>query len=137
VFLMTNIIPQSPGGDEGPWALFEAYTRDLALQGLDLFLVAGGDGSLGTLRDAGRVTIPAFTWYVAVVSDTPITAPDQITEGVRVIALRMPNDNTVAMSRWQDFRLSVASVEAATKLNFFSNLDPAVAKALKARVDDQ
>jgi endonuclease G, mitochondrial len=137
VFLMTNMVPQAHGNDEGPWALFEAYTKDLALQGLDLFLVAGGDGSLGTLNDAGRVTIPASTWYVALVSATPVTAPDQVDENVRVIALRMPNDNTVATSRWQDFRVSVADVEAATQLTFFSNLDPAVAKALKQRVDDQ
>jgi endonuclease G len=137
VFLMTNILPQAPQNDEGPWALFEAYTKDLALQGLDLFLVAGGDGSLGTLNDAGRVTIPASTWYLAVVSETPVTSPDQIDENVRVIALRMPNDNTVATSRWQDFRVSVADIEAATKLTFFSNLDPAVARALKERVDDQ
>ena len=32
-FLMTNMIPQAPGNDEGPWALLEGYTRDLALQG--------------------------------------------------------------------------------------------------------
>jgi endonuclease G len=137
VFLMTNMIPQAPQNDEGPWALFEAYTKDLALQGLDLFLVAGGDGSLGTLDGRGRVTIPASTWYVALVSQTPVTSPDQINEKVRVIALRMPNDNTVAASRWQDFRVSVADVEAATKLTFFSNLDPTVASALKQRVDDQ
>jgi endonuclease G len=137
VFLMTNMIPQAPQNDEGPWALFEAYTKDLALQGLDLFLVAGGDGALGTLNDLGRVTIPASTWYIAVVSETPVTAPDQIDENVRVIALQMANDSTVAQHRWQDFRVSVADVEAATGLTFFTNLDPGVARALKARVDDQ
>jgi endonuclease G, mitochondrial len=137
VFLMTNMIPQAPGNDEGPWALFEAYTKDLALQGLDLFLTAGSDGSLGTLNNAGRVTIPASTWYVVVVSKTPITSPAQVDENVRVIALRMPNNNTIASTRWQDYRLSVAEIEAATKLTFFSNVDPTVAKALKARVDDQ
>src|SRR5262249_14129715 len=46
VFLMTNILPQAPGNDEGPWALLESYTRDLALQGRELFLIAGGDGNL-------------------------------------------------------------------------------------------
>jgi endonuclease G, mitochondrial len=137
VFLMTNMIPQAPGNDEGPWALFEVYTKDLALQGLDLFLMAGGYGSLGTLNGAGRVTIPKTTWYLAVVSKTPVTSPDQIDENVRVIALVMPNDNTIAATRWQDYRVSVAEIESQTGLRFFSNLDPAVAKALKQRVDDQ
>ena len=137
VFLLTNIIPQAPGNDEGPWALFEAYAKDLALQGLELFLICGGDGSLGTLNGLGRVAIPASTWYVAVISQTPVTSPDQVDENVRVIAMRMPNDNTIARSRWQDFRLSVADLETATGLDFFTNLDPTLAKTLKARVDDQ
>ena len=137
VFLMSNMIPQAPGNDEGPWALFEAYTRDMALQGMDLFLLCGAYGSSGTLNNLGRVTIPVTTWYVAVVSPTPITSPGQIDEKVRVIALLMPNDNTIAQDRWQDFRLSLDDLEAASKLTFLSDLDPAIAKILKARVDDQ
>jgi endonuclease G len=137
VFLMTNIIPQAPGNDEGPWVLLENYTRDLALQGMELFLTCGGTGSLGTLNGLGRVTIPAFTWYVILVLPAPIASASQVTTGDRAIAVYMPNDNTIAMNRWQDFRVSIAEVEGKTGYTFLSAVPPAVANALKSRVDKQ
>jgi len=136
VFLMTNMIPQAPGNDEGPWALLEAFTRDLALQGQELFLASGPQGSLGTLNNAGRVTIPAFTWYVIVVLKGPIADPSEIDASARPIAVWMPNDNSLMTSRWQDFRVSIAEVEGKTGYTFLSAVPPAVADKLKSKVDN-
>lgn len=134
-FLMTDVLPQAPGNDEGPWELIENYTRDLAMQGMDLFLVCGYDGSLGTLNNLGKITIPANTWYVIVVWPSLVTSASQIDASARVIALRMPNTNAIKAQRWQDFLVTTASIEAITGYRFFGNLSPSVQAALKAKVD--
>lgn len=135
VFLMTNMVPQSPGNDEGPWALLESYTRDLALQGQELFLACGPQGSLGTLHSLARVTIPTSTWYVIVVLRAPIAAASEVDASARPIAVFMPNDSSIMTRRWQDFRVSIAEVEARTGYKFLSDVPADVAATLKSKVD--
>lgn len=57
VFLMTNIFPQAPDNNQGPWAQLESYCRDLVAQGKELYIVAGGrrrGGEQGKKEQRGR-----------------------------------------------------------------------------------
>ena len=47
VFLMTNIIPQSPACNQNGWERLESYCRDLAFKGKELYIVAGPHGTGG------------------------------------------------------------------------------------------
>jgi len=49
-YLMTNMVAQAPGNNQGPWAALEGYLRTLADDGNDLFIVAGphGEGGYGS-----------------------------------------------------------------------------------------
>src|SRR5262245_26842475 len=47
-FLMTNILPQSPDSNQGPWKRLEDFERTLAKQGNELYIIAGAFGSGGT-----------------------------------------------------------------------------------------
>ena len=53
----------------------------------------------------------------------------------RVIAVWMPNDNTVT-DDWPKYRVSVAEVEKKTGLKFFPLVPEDIAKELKEKVDD-
>jgi endonuclease G len=130
-FLMSNMMPQSPANNREVWAELEQYSRELVDQGKELYIIAGGDGQLKTLAN-GKVSVPANTWKVAVVLDSP-NAP--VTEATRVIAVRIPNDRSVANTDWQDYRVSVDEIEKATGLDFLSNIPQQFQSVIENKVD--
>jgi endonuclease G len=141
VFLMTNIVPQSPACNQKGWNRFESYCRDLAEKGKELYIAAGPHGIGGVASDGTRkltigknppfVTVPASVWKVVLVLDKG-TNP---TKNSRTIAVWMPNDDTVT-DDWADYRVSVAEVEKKTKLKFFPLVPDEVAAAIKEKADE-
>jgi DNA/RNA endonuclease G (NUC1)/PKD repeat protein len=134
-FLLTNILPQAANNNQGPWALFENYLNDLArLSSKEIYIVNGGeyDASPGTLKNEGKVQIPAFTWKVAVVMNagqglTNVTSATSL----EVIAVRMPNLTTpgvpgsaagIRNNPWQGYQTTVNAIEAAIGYDLLSNL---------------
>src|ERR1041384_7006144 len=67
-FLMSNMMPQSPDNNQGPWESLESYCRSLVSSGNELYIIAGGSGSGGTGSNGGttytvangHVTVPPF-----------------------------------------------------------------------------
>jgi len=65
VFLMTNILPQAPDNNQGPWEKLESYCRELVKQGKELYIISGGSGTGGigtngakTAIANGKITVP-------------------------------------------------------------------------------
>jgi len=134
-FLMTNIMPQAPGNNQGPWRELEEYTRSLVEQGSEAYVICGGTGSAGTIA-RGRVSVPAYTWKVIVV--LPEQSGDdlaRIDESTRVIAVRMPNTDDIREQDWRDFRVSVDDLEKETGYDFLTNVPTSVQDVLEKRVD--
>ena len=50
-FYMTNILPQAPGNNQGPWVQLENYERELASGGNELYVISGGSGSKGRVAE--------------------------------------------------------------------------------------
>ena len=118
-FLMTNIIPQSPANNREVWRELEEYSRNLAFQGKELYLVAGGEGIARKIAKS-QVVVPQYTWKVMLILDPPslkITADNAAT-----IAVWMPNSEAVRNSDWRDYIVSVDEVEKRTGYNFFADL---------------
>ena len=136
-FLMTNIIPQAPDNNQGPWAEFENYCRDLVRAGNELYVISGGVGTQGTIAN-GRVAVPTRTWKVVIVLSAA-TGDDaaRVTTQTRTIAIDMPNTNGIRFTDWRTYRVSVDQVEALTGYNFFSNVSIATQNVIEARVDNQ
>ena len=142
-FLMTNMIPQAPDNNQGPWRLLEEYERTLAAGGSELYIVAGpaglgGVGSRGpaSATPSAKVAVPAQTWKVILVlpegSDISQAGAD-----ARAIAVIMPNRQGIKNQDWRDFRVSVDEVERLTGYDFFSAAPPAAQAAFESRVDDK
>ncbi len=135
-FILTNVLPQAPVNNQGPWAQLEALARDLARFGNELYIVSGSHGALGTLAD-GKLTIPAATWKALLI--LPAAAGNDIARvgsASQIIAVWMPNDATVAGRSWENYAVSVACIEQLTSLNLFSAVDPAVQAALEGEPCD-
>lgn len=99
-FLMTNMMPQAPQNNQGPWADLENYARTF-LPGNEVYIVCGsygvgGTGSNGGVTntiDNGRITVPKRTWKVIVILPVGDNDIARVTSTTRVIAVDMPNIN--------------------------------------------
>ncbi|GIU82379.1 MAG: DNA/RNA non-specific endonuclease [Acidobacteria bacterium] len=49
-FLMTNIAPQTPDLNRGPWESLESYLRSLVRQNYDVYIIAGNYGYKGKIK---------------------------------------------------------------------------------------
>lgn len=142
VFLMTNIFPQAPDNNQGPWQAFEVYCRDLVRRDQrELYIIAGstgvgGSGERGKQRSVGqgKITVPAQVWKVVLVLEPGAELRD-VTQQTQAIAVIMPNQQGIRDTPWQRFRVSVDDVEQLTGYDFFSNLPRDVQAAIEARVD--
>ncbi len=137
VFLMSNIIPQAANNNEGVWASFENFCRTLARSGNELLITCGPSGFGSTRIPSGKAVIPDYTWKIAVV--VPLgsgTALSRITSTNRVIAIKIPNNNSVS-SAWQNYVTSTSQIQIDTGYTFFTALPADVATALRNKVDGQ
>ena len=140
-FLMSNMMPQAPTNNQQTWASLENYCRTLVGQGYELYIVAGsyGKGGTGTngyftTIDAGRITVPARTWKVVVVLPEGSTDASRVTTSTRVIAVDMPNSNSISTS-WGSYRTTVDAIESATGYNILSAVSSTVQATIESKVD--
>ena len=135
-FLMTNFLPQGSNNNQGPWNNMEQYLRSLFPS--ELYVIAGGHGSLGTTSKGGTVNIPEKTWKVIIVLPSGNNDVSRVTNSTRTIAVIMPNDNS-AISRsanWKNYRVSIDAVESLTGYDFFSEIPDAIENTIEAVVDN-
>jgi endonuclease G, mitochondrial len=142
VFYMSNIVPQAPDNNRGPWEGLESYCRSLVNSGKELHIIAGplgmgGVGSKGGAKKIGRgkITVPAELWKIIVVSDRPGLGVAGVTVNSRVIAVSMPNEQGIKEKDWRLFRTTVRELEERTGYNFLSNVSQSVQDAVETRAD--
>ncbi|MCL1495160.1 MAG: DNA/RNA non-specific endonuclease [Pseudanabaena sp. Salubria-1] len=137
-FLMTNIVPQAPDNNQGGWEKLESYSRKLANQGKELYIIAGGFGTGGEGSNGkasqlkGKITVPETMWKVILVLDDPTKGLEGVTADTRTIAVLMPNKQG-RNNKWQDFCVSVDDVEKLTGYDFFSNVPPDIQKQIESK----
>ena len=102
-FLMSNMIPQTPELNRGPFKFLEAYCRKLVLKkGQQLLIYSGGVGSKGRLTSG--VPIPQYCWKAVY---TP-------TEEFYVL---FPNAHTVEKN-WKKYVVTKDRLEKMTGYQF-------------------
>jgi DNA/RNA endonuclease G (NUC1) len=137
-FLMTNIIPQSPDNNQGPWAAQENYFRTL-LPANELYIVAGGigqggfgSGGFANTIVGGKVHVPSHTWKVALVLPKGEADLSRVTCGTRTIAVLMPNVQGIRNDNWEKYLTTVDQIESLTGYDFFANLPDGVEHCVEA-----
>lgn len=140
VFFMTNIAPQSPDNNRGPWENLERYCRTLVRSGKELYIIAGtiGKGGAGSLGPATaiadrKIVVPAAFWKIVVVNNRPGLGLAGITKNTRVIAVIIPNQQGIQEEKWQKFRTTIRALEQRTGYDFLSNLPRDLQDALETR----
>ncbi|MEP6569539.1 MAG: DNA/RNA non-specific endonuclease [Acidobacteriota bacterium] len=140
-FLMTNMVPQAPGNNQGPWAGLENYLRTL-LPNNEIYIVSGGVGVGGTGSGGGTttvlasgVTVPATTWKVALILPVGDNDVSRVDGNTRTLAVIMPNLDLIRPDQWQKYLATVDQVETLTGYDFFSNVDPAIQAGFEPKLD--
>jgi DNA/RNA endonuclease G (NUC1) len=141
-YLMTNMVPQAPDNNQGPWANFENYLRaQLPLNGeQEMYIISGpqgigGSGSNGgttTTLAGGQITVPNKTWKVVLVLPKGENDISRVDCSTRTIAIIMPNVQGIRNDPWENFLTTVDAVEALTGYDFFSNLPEPYQRCIEA-----
>jgi len=132
-FYFSNIIPQAADNNQGPWAQHEIFLGELArFQSKELWIHAGASGSIGTVKNEGRITIPAWTWKVSVIAPLGTQLEDVVDyRDLEVIAVVMPNVPGINNVNWQtNYVVTADSVEKLSGYRFLTNLPANVRRAL-------
>jgi len=137
-FLMSNMVPQSPDNNQGPWEQFESDLRAL-LPGNEIYIVSGpagrgGSGSNGfaTAVAQGHVTVPASTWKVALILPKDDgNDVSRVTAAARTIAISIPNTQGIKSDPWTQYLTTVRDIETLTGYDFFSSVPQIVQNSIE------
>lgn len=133
-FLMTNVLPQANDNNQGPWNDLEIACREMAKDGLELYIVAGGSGPFTQLRTSARVFAPESVWKVAIAIPVGDDDVRRIDSSAQVIAVSMPNRDGIRELDWRTYLTTVDAIEQATGLDFFAELPDEIESELESRV---
>ncbi len=132
-FLMSNMQPQAPKLNQKTWKYLEDYERELLRDGNEEYIFAGCYGDKGKI--AAKITIPTNCWKIIVVLADGEDDLKRIDKMTRVIAVDMPNDETVSQ-RWRTYLTTVDDIEENTGFDFLSKLSKKVQKVIESLKDN-
>lgn len=135
-FLLSNVVPQASDLNQGPWAQFEDFLGDLAMnQNKEVRIITGPAGSQGTVKNEGKIVIPASTWKVAVIMDRSHGLTDiRDYRDLEVIAVNMPNVAGIRNVDWHTYLTTVDAIEALTGYDLLAALPDKVENIVEANI---
>ncbi|HEX3478734.1 MAG TPA: DNA/RNA non-specific endonuclease [Kofleriaceae bacterium] len=135
-FLLSNVVPQASDLNQGPWADFENFLGDLAMtQNKEVRIITGPAGNLGTVKNEGKIVIPASTWKVAVIMDRGHGLTDiRDYRDLQIIAVNMPNMAGIRNVDWHTYLTTVDAIEALTGYDLLAKLPDKVENIVEAGI---
>ena len=127
-FLMSNIAPQAPDNNRGPWEKLENYSRELAQQGKELYIISGNEGSKGKIGNG--VNVPEEWFKVIVVLPQKGMGPADVTKATDIIAVEIPNASGIMGDDWRKYITTMSAIERHTGYHFLSNVPQDIEKSL-------
>src|SRR6266540_1315495 len=126
-FLFSNIVPQASDLNQGPWAAMENDLGDSARFGnKEVYIIAGVAGDIGTVKHQGIITIPAYTWKVALFLPRDHGLADVHSyRDLEAVAVIMPNRPGIRNVDWHTYATTIDQVEALSGYDLLALLpDP-------------
>ncbi len=133
-YYFSNIVPQAADLNQGPWAILENFLGDLArTQNKEVYIIAGVAGNKGTVKNEGKIVIPAQTWKVAVIMprDQGLANIHDYRD-IEVIAVIMPNEPGVRNVDWHTYQTTVDAVEALSGYDLLALLPDNIERAVES-----
>ncbi|HMG18112.1 MAG TPA: DNA/RNA non-specific endonuclease, partial [Gemmatimonadales bacterium] len=133
-FLFSNIVPQAADLNQGPWAVMENFLGDLSrFDDKEVYIITGVAGNNGTIKNEGKITIPAFTWKVALIlpRDHGLANVNSYSD-VEAVAVIMPNRPGIRNVDWQTYKTTIDAVEALSGYDLLALLADAIEIAVES-----
>jgi PKD repeat protein len=104
-------------------------------QDKEVYIIAGVAGNRGTLKNEGKIVIPASTWKVAVIMPRDHGLADIVDyRDLEVIAVNMPNEPGIRNVPWQTYQTTVDAIEALTGYDLLQLLPDKVEAIVEAGI---
>lgn len=151
-FLMTNMVPQAPNMNQGPWEQLEDYTRTTLVGGnKEAYIYTGnyGSGGVGTAGNVssignGNVTVPKNIWKMIMILPKGNGDLSRIHSDATILVIDMPNDNTLystsgaGRDAWRNYITTIDTLElrantAGVELNLLRNVHDSISTLLKKK----
>ncbi|HEY4671844.1 MAG TPA: DNA/RNA non-specific endonuclease, partial [Gemmatimonadaceae bacterium] len=133
-YYLSNIIPQAAAVNQGPWKILEDTLGNLArFDDKEVYIVDGVAGTKGTVKNEGKIVMPAYVWKVALILPRNHRLADvhDYTDIDDVIAVIMPND-PVVNSDWKTYKTTVDEIERTSGYDLLSLLPDKVESAVES-----
>jgi endonuclease G, mitochondrial len=152
-FLMTNMIPQAPMLNQGPWEGLEDYIRNtLVGTTKEAYIFMGNYGTGGvngnniavSSIDNGSITVPKQVWKIAIVMPKGNGDLSRLDTSAICLVVNMPNDNhlystsTSGKAAWRNYLTTISALEqnaavSGLPIDFLSGVNATVKAYLKAK----
>lgn len=143
-FYMTNMVPQSPDNNQGPWEKAESNIRDRVRDGdLEAYIVSGPFGVGGEDRDGVfkkaigtsglSITVPSHVWKVVLFLREGTGDLERITEDTETLGIWMPNTDGIRKNSPSQYYCSVDFIEEKTGYDFFNAIPDGIEDVIEAR----
>ena len=132
-YYFSNVLPQAAVVNQGNWAIMENFLGDQAKTGgKEVYVMSGGAGSKGTVKNEGKIDMPAYVWKVAVIMGAGKGLADvHSVNDLQVIAVVIPND-AAQTADWTTYKVTVDSVEKLTGYDLLSKLPDNIENAVES-----
>jgi DNA/RNA endonuclease G (NUC1) len=132
-YYLSNIIPQAAAVNQGPWKELEDSLGNLArFHGKEVYIVVGVAGSKGTVKNEGKIVMPASVWKVALIlpHDHGLTDVTSFNDVDDVIAVNMANEPTIG-SDWKAYKTTVDEIERISGYDLLALLPDKIERAVE------
>jgi YD repeat-containing protein len=142
-FLTTNLLPQhfKVNQSGGSWFKLEEFTDKVAERGWNLYITAGGAGTIpnSPLEQVHGINTPESIWQV-IVALKPGERIENIDIDTPIIAVNIPNERPVPIpddpdspdpTKWYTWITTINEIEASTGLDLLSNLPDELEKQIE------
>lgn len=126
-FLMSNVIPQTPGLNQGPWRILEEHVATEWAQEGPVWVVTG------PLYEGDTYTLPKGVWVPEACWKVFIQRPDT-NAPPRAVAFIMPQ-RVLHKDPYTNFVTSVDEVEKRTNMDFFPGLVDETERIIEAEAE--
>lgn len=125
-FLLSNMMPQTPGNNRGIWNVLEGQVRDWVIKYKELYVITGTIYNLNYETIGNGVGVPTYIYKIII---NPIEQ--------KSIAFKLPNVK-LDPSTLGNYIVSIADIEAETGINFEPNLPKSAAQFenMKPKITD-
>ena len=143
-FLLTNVMPQSPDNNQGPWNKLENYCRSVTRHGKECYILCGNYGLGGENKMSetleytkkGKIAVPKYLYKIVLILKKGDNDLERIQKNAVVLAVIMPNVQGIKTENFRQYITSVDDIEQKTGLDFFKTLNPKIEESIEKYVAD-